>query len=92
MLLNNKLKKQLIQVVFTLASLYVGSIVFIINILVITLELFYQYLTQLNKGEDSLFILKERVQRLGIPTMDIASSLFNFGTPIWRTEVDISLW
>ena len=92
MLLNNKLKKQLIQVVFTLASLYVGSIVFIINILVITLELFYQYLTQLNKGEDSLFILKERGQRLGIPTMDIASSLFNFGTPIWRTEVDISLW
>ena len=81
MLLNNKLKKQLIQVVFTLASLYVGSIVFIINILVITLELFYQYLTQLNKGEDSLFILKERVQRLGIPTMDIASSLFNFVTP-----------
>ena len=92
MLLNNKLKKQLIQVVFTLASLYVGSIVFIINILVITLELFYQYLTQLNKGEDSLFILKERVQRLGVPTMDIASSLFNFGTRIWRTEVDISLW
>ena len=81
MLLNNKLKKQLIQVVFTLASLYVGSIVFIINILVITLELFYQYLTQLNKGEDSLFILKERGQRLGIPTMDIASSLFNFVTP-----------
>ena len=92
MLLNNKLKKLLIQVVFTLASLYVGSIVFIINFLVITLELFYQYLTQLNKGEDSLFILKERVQRLGIPTMDIASSLFNFGTRIWRTEVDISLW
>ena len=92
MLLNNKLKKLLIQVVFTLASLHVGSIVFIINILVITLELFYQYLTQLNKGEDSLFILKERVQRLDIPTMDMASSLFNFGTRIWRTEVDISLW
>ena len=41
-------------------GLYVGSIVFIINILVITLELFYQYLTQLNKGEESLFILKEK--------------------------------
>ena len=33
--------KQLIQVVFTLMGLYVGSIVFIINILVITIELFY---------------------------------------------------
>ena len=33
--------KQLIQVVFTLMGLYVGSIVFIINILVIAIELFY---------------------------------------------------
>ena len=73
-------------------GLYVGSIALIINILVITIELFHQYLTQLNKGGESFFILKERVQRLGTPTMDIASSLFNFGTPIWRTEVDISLW
>ena len=72
-----------------MTGLYVGSIVFIINILVITLELFYQYLTQLNNGEKSLFILKERIQRLGIPTMDIhaASSSFNFSTPIRRTEV-----
>ena len=67
-------------------GLYVGSIALIINILVITIELFHQYLTQLNKGGESFFILKERVQRLGIPTMDIASSLFNFGTPIWRTS------
>ena len=85
-LLNTTLT-QLIQVVFTLTGLYVGSIIFTINILVITIELFYQYLTQLNKGEKSLFILKERIQRIGIPLMDIASSLFNFGTPIWRTEL-----
>ena len=94
-ILNNKLKTADtggIQVVFTLTGLNVGSIVFSINILVITIEFFYQYLTQLNNGEKSLFILKEKIQRIGIPTMDIASSLFNFGTPIWRTEVDISLW
>ena len=41
----------LVHVVFTLMGLYVGSIVFIIDILAITIELFYQYLTQLNKGE-----------------------------------------
>ena len=72
-----------------MTGLHVGSIVFI-DILVITLELFYQYLTQLNNGEKSIFILKERIQRLGIPTMDIhvASSSFNFGTPIRRTKVD----
>ena len=64
-----------------MSGLYVGSIVFIIDILVVTIELFYYYLTQLNKGGESFFILKERVQCLGIPTMDIASSLFNFGTP-----------
>ena len=32
--------------------MYVGSIVFIINILVITIELFYQYFTQLNKEKE----------------------------------------
>ena len=32
--------KQLIQVVFTLTGFYVGSIIFIINILVITIGLF----------------------------------------------------
>ena len=71
-------------------GLYVRSIIFTINILVITIELFYQYMTQLNNGEKSLFILKERIQRIGIPIIDIASSLFNyFGTRIWRTEVHL---
>ena len=37
------------------------------------MELFYQYLTQLNKGGESFFIVKERVQRLGITTIDVAT-------------------